>query len=64
MDEFIRSAECPACKREYELRGRSVNPSNETQTLMEFKCSCGERVGTFLPGSVNRELVKIKPVPA
>jgi hypothetical protein len=62
MDEFIRSAACPGCKREYELRGRSVNPNNETQTLMEFRCTCGEKVGTFLPGSVNRELVKIKPV--
>ena len=64
MDAFTRTATCPACQRAYELSGRSVNPGNETQTLMEFRCSCGERVGTFLPGSVNRELVRIKPVQA
>jgi hypothetical protein len=64
MDDFTRSATCPACQRGYQLSGRSLNPGNETQTLMEFRCTCGERVGTFLPGSVNRELVKIKPVEA
>jgi hypothetical protein len=60
--DFVRNTTCPACQRQYELRGRSINPENETQTVMEFRCTCGERVSAFLPGSVNRELVKVQPV--
>jgi hypothetical protein len=60
--DFVRTTACETCRREYELRGRSLNPENETQTVVEFRCSCGERVSAFLPGSVNRELVTVQPV--
>jgi hypothetical protein len=31
---------------------------------MEFDCACGAPVEAFLPGSVNRDLVKIEPAGA
>jgi hypothetical protein len=49
------------CGRHYVVSGAALNPANETQSSLEFKCVCGATVEAFLPGSANRELVKIAP---
>ncbi len=49
------------CGRHYVVSGASLNPSNETQASLEFKCVCGAPVEAFLPGSANPELLKIEP---
>ena len=43
------------------VSGVALNPGNETQSTLEFKCVCGAPVEAFLPGSANRDLVKIAP---
>ena len=61
MNDFSRLCECGHCGRNYVVSGTAANPSNETQSAMEFDCACGAPVEAFLPGSANREHVKIEP---
>jgi hypothetical protein len=61
--EFVRECECLFCGRRYVVTGWAANPSNETQFAMEFPCACGSLVVAHLPGSVNRDLLKIEPIP-
>jgi hypothetical protein len=49
------------CGRNYVVSGSAINPSNETQAPLQFRCVCGAQVEAFLPGSANRELVKVAP---
>jgi len=61
MTEFSRTCRCEACGRDYVVKGTAANPGNETQVAVEFACACGRNVSTFLPGSVNRDLVRVEP---
>jgi hypothetical protein len=61
MTSFSRPCTCESCGREYLVSGTSANPTNETQVAVDFTCACGGVVPAFLPGSVNRDLVRIEP---
>jgi hypothetical protein len=61
MSAFERIGECDRCGREFVLTGTSANPGNETQSKVAFTCECGGTMKAMLPGSANRELVKIEP---
>ncbi len=49
------------CGRFYVVSGSALNPNNETQAALYFRCACGAEVEAFLPGSANRELVTVAP---
>ena len=49
------------CGRYYVVSGAALNPNNETESSLQFRCVCGAQVEAFLPGSANRELVKVAP---
>ena len=59
--EFTRECDCPTCNRIFVVTGTALNPTNETQFTYEFRCECGSTVAAYLPGSVNRERVKVAP---
>lgn len=61
MTAFERPCACDRCGRDYVVSGTAANPGNETQVLADFACDCGGRVEAMLPGSVNREAVRILP---
>jgi hypothetical protein len=61
MTAFSRPCSCTSCDRKYLVSGNAANPTNETQTAVEFPCDCGGVILAYLPGSVNRELVQIEP---
>jgi len=61
MTEFERAVRCERCRRGWRVVGASANPSNETQGELSFPCACGARVSVMLPGSANRDLVRIEP---
>lgn len=61
MPDFERPATCEHCGRKWLIVGRSLNPGNETQADLHFRCACGAIVSALLPGSANRELVRIEP---
>jgi hypothetical protein len=61
MSAFERVGECERCGREFVLTGTSANPGNETQLNVAFTCECGGTLKAMLPGSANRELVRIEP---
>jgi hypothetical protein len=61
MTEFSRPGQCDRCGREYVVSGSAANPANETQAAVAFSCSCGGEVSVHLPGSVNRNLVRMEP---
>jgi hypothetical protein len=61
MASFERAGACPACGREYLISGAALAPGAETEAPARFFCECGGLVQAFLPGSVNRELVKVTP---
>jgi hypothetical protein len=63
MADFVRECECPYCGRKYVVTGVAANPGNETQFAMEFPCACGSRAVAHVPGSVNRERLRVEPVP-
>jgi hypothetical protein len=63
MADFTRECECALCGRRYVITGVSANPGNETQFAMEFPCACGSLAVAHLPGSVNRERLRVEPVP-
>ena len=63
MLEFKRPAACETCGQKFNVSGSALNPSNETQSAMVFSCPCGGRVIVQLPGSVNKQLVRLEPVP-
>jgi hypothetical protein len=61
MAAFERAGVCDLCGREYVVTGTAANPGNETQSNVSFTCECGGTLKTMLPGSANRELVRIEP---
>ena len=61
MTTFERMGACQRCGREYVLHGNSLNPANETQLNVEFRCECGGTLEALIPGSANRDLVRIEP---
>jgi len=61
MTAFERLGACDQCGREFVLTGNAANPGNETQTNVSFTCECGGTLRALLPGSANRELVRIEP---
>jgi len=63
MADFTREQECSSCGRCYIVFGAAANPANETQFAMEFSCACGGTILVFLPGSVNRERLRVEAVP-
>ncbi len=61
MNAFERIGVCERCHREFVISGTSANPGNETQSNAAFTCECGGLMRTLLPGSANRDLVRIEP---
>ena len=61
--DFERECACRMCGRMWVVRGTAVNPSNETQFALEFPCDCGKVLVAHLPGSANRERLKVELVP-
>lgn len=61
MTVFERVGVCDLCGREFVVKGTSANPGNETQLNVAFTCECGGTLKTMLPGSANRDLVRIEP---
>ena len=55
MSDFTRDLACRECGREYLVSGASVATSSETEALAQFRCSCGQWMGAFVPGSANVE---------
>lgn len=56
MAAFNRDFDCPACRRGYVVSGVSeLRPGSETEVLAQFRCSCGQWMGAFVPGSVDQE---------
>jgi hypothetical protein len=60
MPGFERPCACDRCGREYVVSGTAANPGNETQVMTDFKCDCGGRVEAMIPGSVNRDGVRLR----
>jgi hypothetical protein len=58
---FERLGACRDCAKEYTISGAALAPGAETEAPARFFCECGGVVSAFLPGSVNRELVKVSP---
>jgi hypothetical protein len=61
VSNFERQGACRACGKEYTISGAALAPGAETEAPARFFCECGGVVQAFLPGSVNRELVKVEP---
>ena len=61
MTHFERNGTCLACGLEFEISGTAANPGNETQVIADFACDCGGRVEAMIPGSVNRDAVRMNP---
>lgn len=63
MAPFTRDLSCADCSREYLLTGASLVTGSETEALAQFRCSCGQWMGAFVPGSANVErlIVTLKP---
>ena len=61
MADFSRPCKCERCGLEFVVSGTSANPANETQVAVDFTCDCGGVIPAFLPGSVNRDRVRIEP---
>jgi hypothetical protein len=61
MTAFERLGACDRCGKEFVLTGNAANPGNETQANVSFTCECGGNLRALLPGSANRELVRIEP---
>lgn len=61
MGEFERVGACDTCGREFVVSGTSANPGNETQLNVALSCECGGTLAIMLPGSTNRDLVRIEP---
>jgi len=61
MTAFERVGVCDRCEREFVVTGTAANPGNETQLNVAFTCECGGTLRTMLPGSANRDLVRIEP---
>ncbi len=53
MPAFSRDLRCAACGREYLLSGASPITASETEMLAQFRCSCREWMGAFVPGAAN-----------
>lgn len=61
MGDFERAGKCDRCEREFVVSGTSANPGNETQLNVALSCECGGTLAIMLPGSTNRDLVRIEP---
>jgi len=61
MTDFVREGACERCGREYMVAGASLNPGAETEAPATFRCACGGRITAFVPGSVNREKLVVRP---
>jgi hypothetical protein len=61
MPSFERECVCADCGRFYVVSGESLNPGNETQEPALFSCACGGPMTVFVPGSANRERLKLTP---
>ncbi len=61
MSDFERIGECDRCGGLFVVTGTSANPGNETQLNVAFTCECGGTLKAMLPGSANRDLVRIEP---
>jgi hypothetical protein len=61
MSDFSRPCACESCGTKYVVSGTSANPSNETQVAMDFHCRCGGVIPAFVPGSANRDAVRLEP---
>lgn len=61
MIDFERTCVCDRCGREFMVSGTSANPTNETQVDVPFPCPCGGSASALIPGSANRERVRILP---
>ena len=55
MADFTRELRCAACGREYLVSGAIRVPGSETEVLAQIRCSCGEWMGAFVPGSADVE---------
>ena len=55
MAPFTRDLRCAHCGREFLVCGASLVPGSQTEALAQFRCSCGEWMGAFVPGSANVE---------
>jgi len=58
---FEREGACERCGREYRVSGSSLSPGAETESPASFACACGGRISAFVPGSVNREKLVVRP---
>jgi hypothetical protein len=58
---FVREGACESCGREYNVAGSSLNPGAETEAPATFRCACGGWITAFVPGSVNREKLVVRP---
>jgi hypothetical protein len=61
VTDFVREGACRQCGREYMVAGASLNPGAETEAPASFRCACGGRITAFVPGSVNREKLVLRP---
>jgi hypothetical protein len=55
MSAFSREAQCPDCGREYLVSGSTAATGSETEVLAQLRCSCGEWMWAFVPGSAPQE---------
>jgi hypothetical protein len=54
MTAFSRDFACTGCGRAYVVSGDSpLRPASETEVLAQFRCSCGQWMGAFVPGSAD-----------
>ena len=60
MAAFNRDVCCSSCARTYVVAGDSLlRPGSETEVLAQFRCSCGQWMGAFVPGSVDQDKLVI-----
>jgi DNA-directed RNA polymerase subunit RPC12/RpoP len=55
VTDFTREIACSRCGREYLVSGAAAALSSETEALANLRCSCGQWMGAFVPGSANLE---------
>jgi hypothetical protein len=60
MADFQRDGSCNRCGKSYLLRGSSANPGNETQVDVSLPCSCGGTITAMVPGSANRDRLRVE----
>jgi hypothetical protein len=58
--DFQRDGRCEKCGHGYVLRGSSANPGNETQVDVSLPCACGGTITAMVPGSANRDRLRVE----